>query len=171
MKTLGVLIILCISITLFAGETDVRLGLIAGPLSGAGVGCRVYFGDFGIQVAGITYKAGEKDSYDYSRFTNVGVQGIFTISTYSILRFYAFGGISHVYWENYYEYDRWSYWADNYVRETHYDYYRETHFGGGPGLEFNVSRNSAIVLEYPVYYTTDDEVVLELPQIGLFYRF
>jgi hypothetical protein len=200
MKMRNVVLILLISFMaqVIVAKPTRGLGLHFGTVSANGFSYRQFYADKGFQVTAgaisldddevffFTPSAEEYNnaprvtlSEDGRRVnTNLGLNYLFSLASNPTGRFYVFGGASTIISRvkrisqefylnnaNYYMVDlskpRTTSW------ENRYSYY----VGMGLGFELNLGRNFVWAIEMPITLNDDGDVMMYIPQSGLYYYF
>jgi len=175
------------------------LGLHFGQLSGNGFSYRVFSKNHGLQytLGGITlgsnsryfdnsfYAEGPGPSVitikDDGRRTNInfGINYLETLANNQTGRFYVFGGASVLFsrvkqFERDYQLSGSSgtyYNLMNTPERVSWDNRRYYHVGAGLGFDFKLGQNFHWVLELPLTMNQDQEFMMYIPQVGLYYYF
>lgn len=175
---------------------DTGMGFQFGTLSGNGFAYRNYWEKCGLQIVLGGMTTGSKD-IDYELYGYYGgaseitktengrkttistsMNYLHTLANNNIGRFYAFGGGSLIYSRiRQFEVDYRRSSNNYYVRildhperkkwDNKYAYY----FGFGLGFDFDIGQNFHWVLELPITIDEDSEIVMYIPQTGLYYFF
>jgi len=183
MKWIVILIILLSLAGLWA-EKDAELhnfGFMAGQLCRPGVGYRQWINDWGFQVNGMLMaeKDAEPNYYDFrdgdyyawgrKLEANLGVSLLKTLKEKNNKKFYALLGYGLYHkerklWES-------DYPSMNYATAVRYEVSNRHYWGTGVGLEVLLLENLLWVVEIPITFQSNGEIMMYIPQVGIFYHF
>ena len=192
------LVFVCISSLSAEESNNTRgLGMHFGTVSGNGYSYRVFNNDLGFQLTFGAYQYGNNTPkfsdtvYSYDGTSSISITkkgkktlGSFGVNALSVLtktdvnRFYLQFGFSYLV-------DRTDKYTQDYSsvpnKSTYYILDGEkTHtvknsdewtIGIGPGLEIGGNNNLRMAIELPITYNQSQELIMYIPQIGLYYYF
>lgn len=183
MKRTLTLVILLSLVGLWAQkDTETHnIGFMAGQLCRPGVGYRQWFNDWGFQVNGMLmaeqdrepeyYDYREGDYYAWGRKleANLGVSLMKTLNQNDNKRFYALVGYGLHHSER-------KLWESNYPSMSYptavgYEVSNRHYWGTGVGLEMQLLENLLGFVEIPITFQSNGEIMMYIPQIGIFYHF
>ncbi|MBN2829872.1 MAG: hypothetical protein JXR56_06090 [Candidatus Cloacimonetes bacterium] len=171
MKTIITLILVLSSALVFAGEVEKNLGFAAGAVSGIGLSYRQFYEKAGFQITGAAYVDGTKESEEYQRQFNGGLQGFYTLSKPSDVRFYLLGGVSFFYNENRFSEEVYTMEGEYAGDKIDAELDRSYNIGTGIGMQVTFLKHANIAIEWPLFYNTDGSFTMYIPQIGIYYKF
>ncbi len=192
------LVFVCFSSLAAEELNDTRgLGMHFGTVSGNGYSYRVFKNDLGFQLTFGAYQYGSNSphfsnsiyAYDGTSSVSVtkkgkktlgsfGVNGLSVLTKTDISRFYLQFGFSYLV-------DRTDKYTQVYTNNANKATYYildggKTHsvknsdgltIGIGPGLEIGGNNNLRLAIELPITYNQSQELIMYIPQIGLYYYF
>ncbi|HQH50521.1 MAG TPA: hypothetical protein PLA08_03860 [Candidatus Cloacimonadota bacterium] len=182
--------LLVISTLAFAYDVDSRtaLGLHFGTSSGNGYSMRWMKGDRGLQCTFGAYTAGSNDNVDYydddsylvsirtaeGRRTSLELAAnyLHTLDEFPNGLLYIMAGGSFKYFQKrMFEVDVNNHQIDWDSERSYLKRQLRWTIGAGPGFEIGYGSNFRFALEVPLTYNWKDEIVMYIPQAGIYYYF